>query len=62
MPLIELWKNSQEQFLGMNIEQIVKTAGDGSLKDNSETSKELREYLAQVDIQTLQKYSKQCLT
>jgi hypothetical protein len=46
----------------MTIEQLVATAGDGRLRDNSECSRELREYLRQARSQLLANYAEYCLT
>ena len=40
MPLIDLWKADQSAVMKMTIEQVVSTAGDGKLLDNSECQKE----------------------
>jgi hypothetical protein len=37
----------------MTIEQVVATAGDGRLRDKSDCSRELRDYLSQVHSDSL---------
>ena len=56
MPLLDLWTNSKDAVLGMNIQQIVSVAGEGKLLDQSDSSNELREYLSQVDREYLEAY------
>lgn len=62
MPLIDIWEKSQESVLEMSIQQIVPIAGDGSLKDESKTSEELRHFLSEVDSKYLRIYAKQILS
>jgi hypothetical protein len=62
MPLLSIWStnpNAVEQF---SIEQVVNTAGDGNLKDNSECCRELREYLSEIQSSKLAEYIERCLT
>ena len=54
MPLLPLWLSNPKAVLDLSIEQIVTTAGDGALKDRSECSTELREFLTQVSRENLQ--------
>ncbi len=61
MPLKDLWRDSRSSILMMTIEQIAKISGDGSLKDNSSSQDELREYLSEVSTDSLGKYAKYCL-
>jgi len=63
MPLLTFWRASQEsknQILGMNIQQIIAITGNGVLKDGSETSIELREYLSEVESEKLSEYARYC--
>ncbi len=46
MPLIEIWNATRESVLKMNLEAIVQIAGNGQLKDDSDTSIEFRQFLA----------------
>src|SRR3954452_5154802 len=43
------------------IEQIIATAGSGNLQDNSDCSRELREYLMEVNSRKLSEYINRCL-
>jgi hypothetical protein len=62
MPLLQLWATNPAQIAKYNVQQIVAMAGDGDLKDDSECSKELRDYVAQVDIPQITAYVDRCLT
>lgn len=62
MPLINFYNNSKHSVLEMTIKQIVAMAGDGNLKDNSDTSTELREFLSTVPTKYLTQYIETCLT
>ncbi len=62
MPLLSIWNSNPETVSEMTIEQIVSTAGNGRMLDNSECSRELREYLAQVSSDKLSEYANFCLT
>jgi hypothetical protein len=60
MPLLEIWKATKDSVLMMNLETIVKMAGDGQLKDGSETSAEFRQFLTEVDSKKLAEYATYC--
>lgn len=62
MPLLSLWASNPDAVSQLNIEQIVATAGDGNLRDNSPCSEELRTYLSEVPTQKLSAYVEQCLS
>lgn len=62
MPLLQLMAANPDAVCQMNIEQIVKTAGDGTLRDNAESQTELREYLRQSKVNLLLTYSDYCLS
>ena len=61
MPLLPLFQTNPEQIYTLQIEQIVKLCGDGKLRDNSECSVELREYLSQAPSEKHFEYIKACL-
>lgn len=61
MPLLEIWKVTKDSILKMNLEAIVRIAGDGNLKDNSETSLEFRTFLTEVEADKLGEYATYCL-
>lgn len=61
MPLLEIWKVTRDSILKMNLEAIVRIAGDGNLKDNSETSIEFRTFLTEVEAEKLGEYATYCL-
>ena len=62
MPLIAVWTSNPSAVGEFSIEQIVATAGDGNLKDDSDCSQELRAYLAQVSSRKLVDYAEHCLS
>ena len=62
MPLLALWKSSASAVSDFNVEQVVATAGNGNLRDNSECSNELREYLSQIPSDKIATYVEHCLT
>ena len=61
MPLLDIWKNSPQSELNMNIQQILSMAGDGRLRDGSECATELRKFFSEVDRETLKSYTDYCL-
>lgn len=61
MPLLSFWESSPNAVLEMSIEQIVSSAGDGLLTDDSVCSKELRTFFAQVPTAKLGEYAAHCL-
>jgi hypothetical protein len=61
MPLLAFWKSARDEVSKLSIEQIVSSAGDGVLKDNSPCSDELREYLSEIPSETIAAYIDQCL-
>jgi hypothetical protein len=62
MPLIALWTSNPSAVTSLSVEQIVATAGDGKLRDESVCSSELRQYLTQVASEQLAIYARHCLT
>jgi hypothetical protein len=62
VPLVELWRSTPDAVSQFNIEQVVATSGDGSLRDGSLCSAELREYLRSVSSEKLFEYVDGCLT
>jgi hypothetical protein len=61
MPLIAIWSTNPSAVDQFTIEQVVNTAGDGNLKDNSECSQELRSFLGEVKSNKLREYVDRCL-
>jgi hypothetical protein len=61
MSLITIWKSNPEEIEAKKLYQIVTMAGDGELKDNSDTSKELRSYFSSITTSTLARYLEECL-
>jgi hypothetical protein len=62
MPLLALWSSNPSAIGQFSIEQIVAAAGTGDLRDNSDCSEELREYLSQVTSEKLAEYIDRCLS
>src|SRR5947207_15176321 len=62
MPLLSIWNSNPETISQFTIEQVVSTAGKGKLLDDTDCSKELREYLSQVSREKLSEYADYCLT
>ena len=60
MPLLEIWRATKDSVLKMSLENIVKMAGDGRLKDGSEASIEFRQFLTEVDSDKLAEYATYC--
>ena len=61
MPLLEIWKATRESVLKMTLEAIVRIAGDGQLRDGSETSIEFRQFLTEVESEKLAEYATHCI-
>jgi len=59
--LLTLWQSNPKDIDGKHIQQLVKIAGDGVLKDGAQASAELREFLASVPTEILGRYLSQCL-
>ena len=62
MPLLALWSSNPSAIGQFSIEQIVAAAGTGDLRDNSDCSEELRQYLSQVTSEKLAEYIDRCLS
>ena len=62
MPLLQVFEKDRKSVLDMTIQQIVTIAGDGVLKDGSDCSTELWQYLAQVNTVKLAEYADYCLS
>ena len=61
MPLLKIWKATRDSVLEMNLEAIVRIAGDGQLKDGSETSIEFRQFLTEVESEKLAEFATYCI-
>ena len=62
MALGNLWKDSRDQLLGKQIQQIIAFAGSGKLRDGSDASNEFRHFLTLIPSQLLELYGLSCLT
>ncbi len=61
MSLSQLWKTSPEQIEAKLLHQVIAFAGDGKLRDDQETSIELRAFLSEVSSEHLRRYAEECL-
>lgn len=62
MSLIDLWQSDKEQILQKRIDQLIAFAGEGKLCDGNRASIELRELLANVPSDVLEKWIEECLS
>jgi hypothetical protein len=58
---MSFWNSNREEVIKLSIEQIVSNAGDGSLRDDTMTSQELRTFLNVVPSDRLFAYARHCL-
>ncbi len=61
MPLLSFFASNPQEVAQLTIEQVVASAGDGFLKDQSVCSYELRSYLNQIPTTAIAKYIDRCL-
>jgi hypothetical protein len=61
MALLSFWKSNKDEVLKQTIEQVVSNAGDGGLRDNTDCSKEFRQFLKMVPSEQLFGYARHCL-
>lgn len=61
MSLLSYWKSSPEEASGKHIQQLIGIAGDGRLRDDSETARQFREFLANIGSEHLMRYARACL-
>jgi hypothetical protein len=61
MPLLSIWDSNPSAIEQFTIQQVVNAAGDGTLKDNSACSVELRSYFSQAKSEKLATYVEACL-
>ena len=62
MPLLDLMRDSPATVDKFTIEQAVAMAGDGDVRDNSDCSHELREYLSRISSDKLFEHVDHCLS
>jgi hypothetical protein len=58
---LTIWESNPEAVTELSVEQIVSAAGDGKLRDESDCSRELRQYLSEVSTDRLAAYAEHCL-
>jgi hypothetical protein len=61
MPLLSVWKSNRDEVLKMSVEQVVSISGDGTLRDQAESSEELRRFFNSVPSDRLFAYARHCL-
>ena len=61
MPLVDIWKSDPDQVRHKGVQQLLGFAGDGRLRDESDTSAEFRGFLRHVPSDLLAKFATQCL-
>lgn len=61
MPLLPIFRTNPEQIHPLRIQQIITLCGDSKLRNNSDCSKELREYLSQAASEKIFEYMETCL-
>ena len=62
MPLLDLMRDSPTTVGEFTIEQAVNLAGDGDVRDGSDCSRELREYLSRIPSNKLFEHVDHCLS
>lgn len=58
----EIWLKDKQTFHSKSLSQILSFAGNGKLKDNSDTSIEFRELLDQINTELIEKFVNDCLS
>lgn len=61
MPLVDIWKTDPEQIRQKAVQQLLGFAGDGRLRDGSDTSAEFRDLLRHLPSELLSTFANQCL-
>ncbi len=61
MPLVDIWKSDPDQIRQKTVQQLLGFAGDGRLRDGSETSGEFRNLLRHLPSEVLTTFASQCL-
>lgn len=62
MSLVDIYESSRDQLSGKQVEQVIRFAGGGRLKDGSDASTEFRQLLSVVPLDWVSAYAGQCLT
>ena len=60
--LLDIWLGKKDFLESKTVEQLVSIAGDGRLKDGSDTSSQLRELFSNVPSNLLARYISECLS
>jgi hypothetical protein len=59
--LLDVWLNQRDFFDSKSIEQIISMSGDGKLRDGNETGHQLRDLLANIPANNIERYIDECL-
>lgn len=62
MGLTDLWRRSQDELAGKQVQQVIAIAGEGKLRTGNSTCLEFREFLSHVSSELLCRYADECLT
>lgn len=60
--LLDLWRTNESLLEGKSFRQVIQFSGEGSLRDGNDTSAEVRDLLAAVDLARLVGFADECLT
>lgn len=60
--LLELWKSQNDFLQDKSLSQLINITGEGQLKDDNDTSNQIRELLNNVPTNKLKEYAAQCLS
>ena len=60
--ILSIYQSNKTALDGKTLSQILGFTGDGKLKDNSKTSSDFREFLAEVPSQLIKQFADNCLT
>jgi len=60
--LLELWKSQNDFLQDKSFSQLINIAGEGQLRDDNNTSTQIRELLNNVPTNKLKEYGSQCLS
>lgn len=61
MALLAFWKSNPNEVLQLHVRQIISNAGDGQIRDGSDSSAEIRSFLQMVPASNIIQYVEECL-
>ena len=62
MTIVKVWENNRVDLESKTIAQLMALCGSGRLYDDTEASKEFRQFIREVPTEFLKKYVQECLT